>query len=992
MRDLLFTLSDNPPVSGQSITYYLRKPWAYRSGWSVAFCLLASWLFFPSLLQADPPKVTTSNLYGLQIGAKTTLDLRGINLAGPITVLSTLPEFSYELQERSVDRRAFLDISLPADTSPGIYPFWIANAEGISSPILLGVDHLKQAVFQEQVESLPISFSGRVGGPLILKTTFEGQADQQMIFEVESTRLGSDIRPVLELQDANGIPLAWGHGENRLGGDVRMIVTLPTSGKYTVKLHDLTFKGGRVNQFRLKIGSDLYYTDLAFPLGTHAADQVGFELLKTNLPEGYRSLQMPLKPTKYQPLPQPPVVGMTGPSPAIFVSDLPDQSEAELRTAPNEAVTVPLGVGINGRISQPGEVDRYRIEVTPGTKFQAELVANRMGSELDAVMILRDKNRKVLLNKDDQAVSVDPVFTYQVPKNVNEVFLEIRDLLSNGGEDSVYRLELRPSTMADFHLTFAEADAVQLLPGGSTMARIAVERNGYNGRIQLRFAGVPDGVEVHPQEIPAKATEMLVTFTTPEEIEPYAGLLSITGTNLDGPVPVTRPVLLEETQASMLQPWLRNAIGIATGPKLPFHLVWEEPPQGLPKDHFLPLKLLIQREEGHEGGLRFKLATSQKPPQRRERNRFVTDVEKTLRLKEEKAIDGEQNEVELTLMVPADLPGMPYDFAIKAEMLNEAGNKVIATASTPVFRLTPQSPLQLKVDNQGPILARLGAGETGEITGEVVRTQGFNHHVLVRVEGLPNKVPPLAAWVFSNQSKFSIPVHFPQEMPDIQKADLKVVALSVLRPELQSNPVPIKLDVQPGSAPEPLGNFVSIFEDQPEMAAWLSKDKLIALINPKDPFSGKYSLRVLPPQVHQPQMPGWAYAIRENPGPGEFRYLRFAWKKVEGARVLLQFNANGAWGARKGQDGPEYRYLAGEVHPRLPAITVSEKIPSDWQVVTRDLFADFGEFTLNGLALTPEDGKEAGFDHIGLARSKEDFPPLPGAKSKKKEPAAKAKQ
>ncbi len=41
-------------------------------------------------------------------------------------------------------------------------------------------------------------------------------------------------------------------------------------------------------------------------------------------------------------------------------------------------------------------------------------------------------------------------------------------------------------------------------------------------------------------------------------------------------------------------------------------------------------------------------------------------------------------------------------------------------------------------------------------------------------------------------------------------------------------------------------------------------------------------------------------------------------------------------------------------------------LPTGWSVITRDLYADFGEFTLTGLALAPVDGDFALFDHIYL--------------------------
>ncbi len=52
---------------------------------------------------------------------------------------------------------------------------------------------------------------------------------------------------------------------------------------------------------------------------------------------------------------------------------------------------------------------------------------------------------------------------------------------------------------------------------------------------------------------------------------------------------------------------------------------------------------------------------------------------------------------------------------------------------------------------------------------------------------------------------------------------------------------------------------------------------------------------------------------------------------------------------------------------------MNDKLPNDWVVVTRDLFADFGEFTFNGLGLSAMDGEAALFDHVYLGRAPRDF-------------------
>jgi hypothetical protein len=73
------------------------------------------------------------------------------------------------------------------------------------------------------------------------------------------------------------------------------------------------------------------------------------------------------------------------------------------------------------------------------------------------------------------------------------------------------------------------------------------------------------------------------------------------------------------------------------------------------------------------------------------------------------------------------------------------------------------------------------------------------------------------------------------------------------------------------------------------------------------------------------------------------------------------------------------RYEAGPAdNPyNAAAIKVDAALPAEWTVVTRDLFADFGAFRLDGLAFTASDGEAALFDHVYLARSADDFKGCP---------------
>src|SRR5206468_9548550 len=67
------------------------------------------------------------------------------------------------------------------------------------------------------------------------------------------------------------------------------------------------------------------------------------------------------------------------------------------------------------------------------------------------------------------------------------------------------------------------------------------------------------------------------------------------------------------------------------------------------------------------------------------------------------------------------------------------------------------------------------------------------------------------------------------------------------------------------------------------------------------------------------------------------------------------------------------RYHAGLDAPGWGSKQVAEKPPERWVVVTRDLFADFGERTIIGIALTAFEGKAGYFDHIYFGRTVEDL-------------------
>ncbi len=119
-------------------------------------------------------------------------------------------------------------------------------------------------------------------------------------------------------------------------------------------------------------------------------------------------------------------------------------------------------------------------------------------------------------------------------------------------------------------------------------------------------------------------------------------------------------------------------------------------------------------------------------------------------------------------------------------------------------------------------------------------------------------------------------------------------------------------------------------------------------------------------QKFNPNIADWQFEIVDEPaGDMEFRYITFAWKKSGGTGLQLQLHGvPGTWG---------HRYHAGaNAQNWNPSIEVSPDLDEDWALYTRDLFDDWGEFILTGIAFSPSSLDFAIYDHIVLHQKEED--------------------
>jgi hypothetical protein len=178
------------------------------------------------------------------------------------------------------------------------------------------------------------------------------------------------------------------------------------------------------------------------------------------------------------------------------------------------AAPVQIPVVINGRLDKPGEIDRFRLSVTPGEALLIEMQARELGtSRIEGIITAYGPDGKKLDSAGDKPLpedvfavqgtsrtSSDPFLNLKVPEGVHEISLAVEDLAERGGPHYGYRVSVR-KIAEDFRLSLA-SPFVNIPAGGTAVVNVAADRRGYNGPIQLSVDGLPPGVRAQGGYIP----------------------------------------------------------------------------------------------------------------------------------------------------------------------------------------------------------------------------------------------------------------------------------------------------------------------------------------------------------------------------------------------------------------------------------------------------------------------------------------------------------
>ena len=131
--------------------------------------------------------------------------------------------------------------------------------------------------------------------------------------------------------------------------------------------------------------------------------------------------------------------GLSSPRPFV-IGNRPEHLEREANEKLEFAPTVPLDAVVNGRIEKAGDTDYFRIEARQGQRVIIECTAERIDSQLRAVLEIFDEQGKHLRSSRG-FFGVDPLIDFHVPAD-GAYIVKISNLTYTGGTDHYYRLDI----------------------------------------------------------------------------------------------------------------------------------------------------------------------------------------------------------------------------------------------------------------------------------------------------------------------------------------------------------------------------------------------------------------------------------------------------------------------------------------------------------------------------------------------------------------------
>jgi len=491
-------------------------------------------------------------------------EFRGLEQGSEVPVSAVMPEIrdllaSVDLTEKSVRQIADfarrrsdpkrqlnnqigetvrLRVTIDSQAEPGMRYARLRTAQGLANPVRFFVGNLPE--YREEsswqfslpdyldIETAPepeddpwllrgaIEPPATVNGQILPGEVDEfvvsAKKDEQLVIAVAARNVVpylADAVPgwfqaVVSVRDPRGRELAFSD-DYRFDPDPVLFYKIPRDGNYRVRIHDSIYRGREDFVYRITVGELPFLTGIT-PMGGQAGSEVDLVFSGGNLTEFER--------TRYVLPDKPGIIRVAAAGEAghthslpFHVGDAPEDAEREDNDRLGAANEIPMPGVINGVIGRRGDLDYFRVNGTGNRPMTFEVFARRLGSPLDASLVVFDDDGKEIARNDDfenpaaglTTHHADPRITIPLPDN-GRCFVRVADTQHQG--DSAYTYRLRVSQGPPDTPLRVTPSSNTVRPGGTARVTVHALRLGaFDGPIRIELADAPEGYTMRPATI-----------------------------------------------------------------------------------------------------------------------------------------------------------------------------------------------------------------------------------------------------------------------------------------------------------------------------------------------------------------------------------------------------------------------------------------------------------------------------------------------------------
>ncbi|MCY3720687.1 MAG: hypothetical protein OXG97_00545 [Candidatus Poribacteria bacterium] len=552
-----------------------------------SFLVIAIYLLTIGFAYAQvQPTLTAVFPQGGQQGRSVEVTLTGTNLGTATAVWFSGKGITAEIKEKTgqaavvfngvgvsgnipSDAQLVALLTIASDAPLGIQEIRAVTPYGVSNAGSFVVGNLREIIEEETAASesetastmetdwlaLPVTVNGTIASIDDEDSfTFQLKKEARLICEVAAQQIGSLLDSYLVLRDANGTEVA----NSGLGNafDSVLDYTALETGKYTLHIRDIRYKGGDGYAYRLSIG-ELPYLETIFPLGGQRSTENTVTVTGANL-EMVESIQVSIgaeTPAGEQSLRVQTPSGLATNSHPFAIGNWGEMVETEPNNTTGNANAVTTPITLNGKIDKSGDVDYFSFEIEEPQLLVFEVEANKLSSKLDALLTLYgpgkpqgehkqaseemawDDSKEQVLMINDDGITADARIDWNF-EETGKYSVAIRDLNAQGGEAYPYRLNIRPlepdcelSVVAlDLRNQPTALDNPRVSRGSSVTLQVDVTRlDLFDGPIRLLCPDLPKTFDVSPTIVGADQARAMLTITAPSDASLGLMPLSIVG-------------------------------------------------------------------------------------------------------------------------------------------------------------------------------------------------------------------------------------------------------------------------------------------------------------------------------------------------------------------------------------------------------------------------------------------------------------------------------